>query len=374
MTRIRLGRITATGLAVALTLAAATHVRADFKTIDAAIRKYAHITIVPPTPANQHPAATNQPHVGAGTSSKSPAPGSRPAKVTITNKGPAHPVVMFLPLAESLLKAKAQRARAIKHITKEDSTSGIVVVGNAPPGFGKEFDWDRSQQSALLSVFVNPADPLGVAITGLKQGDLVEVKSASGLCSFSKDTGNPIISSIIGLLGEGTSAAVDALTGSTAANTAITDAASFAQSLFKGTGAGQQFRDAFGAADTGGAALEEGGVVVCMPQAQGPYYSANPDSKNFWATNPPSIGAARGLPKAYQSMSNPPFFFLSRTPGQNVWTCGTDGVAYILAWDFAFADNAGSYNLFVKLTQGGASGSSGGSNNPPIFKRAQTRR
>src|SRR6516164_4258103 len=100
MTRMRFGRLAVTGLAFALTFAAATHVRADFKNIDAAIRKYAHITIVPPAPANQHPAATNQPHVGTGPNSKSPAPGSRPAKVTITKQGTARPAVMFLPMAE----------------------------------------------------------------------------------------------------------------------------------------------------------------------------------------------------------------------------------------------------------------------------------
>jgi len=351
MTRIRLGRIAATGLAVALTLAAATCVRADFKSLDKRAHQDHRIPLTLSAPNAAHAGAANQAH--AGTNSKSPAPGSRPAKVTITNQGHTHVAVNYLLEAQSLHKAKAKTVPAHRFATNDQSGSTITTVGNAPAGFGKIFNWDRKQPSCLLVVFVNSADMLGVCINNMQAGDTIEVSSATGMASFSKDTGNPLISSIIGLIGEGATAAVDGLTGSTQFNQAISDAASFAQSQFKGTGDPEKFRDAFGVDhNTGGHALAEGGVLVCLPQAGGTYYSS--DDRSGWATDAPK-GQARGLPSYLQqsSTSNSAFFL-----GQNVHNsgvCTTNGQAYILAWDFAYADNAGTYQLFVKLTQGSSS-------------------
>jgi hypothetical protein len=40
---------------------------------------------------------------------------------------------------------------------------------------GKMYSWDRSQQACLLAICVNASDPYGVAINGLKKGDVVTV-------------------------------------------------------------------------------------------------------------------------------------------------------------------------------------------------------
>ncbi len=71
--------------------------------------------------------------------------------------------------------------------------------------------------------------------------------------------------------------------------------------------------------------------------------------------------------------NNPPFFFLGHNV-PNVGTCSTGGVAYILAWDSVFTDNAGSYQLFVKLTRGGASPSPSAPASPAVARKARTGR
>ena len=339
MTRIRFGRLAATGLALAVSFAAATHARADnnavINAIEAAIKKNGRIPFGGTT-ANQTPRGAAKKAAGSTGGSNS----------------------SYLQLAGQLHKATPQRLRAVSRATSQPSTSSVTTVGTAPSGFGKEFDWDRSQPVCLLCVFLNAADPLGVSITGLQQGDTIQVLSASGICSFAKSSGDPTLSSIIGLVAEGAEGAVDALTGSTAANSTIQDAAQFAQSFLKG-GAAEMFRDPFGVEPSSGAvACEQGGVVVCLPQAEGTYYSGDGSHRNLWASMPHAIGQARGLPSVYQSMSNnPPFFFLGHNV-TNVGNCTTSGVAYILAWDSIFPDNSGSYQLFVKLTRGGSSSTS----------------
>jgi len=349
MTRIRFGRLTVAGLAVALTFAAATHVRADFKAVQSAIKRSARISLPKEPAAPGTPAAPAKP---AG----QPRGGAK--RVTVTASG-----ATFLQLKESITGQKRKTVPAIKLATGQTSGSTITTVGTAPTGFGTTFNWDRSQQSVLLVVFVNAADPLGVSITGLQPGDVIDVRSASGMASFSKDTGNSVASSIIGFVADGTAAVVGALDpGSQGVTQAIQAAGQQAQNLFKGTGAAQKFRDAFGVEpSTHGYGLEEGGVVVCMPQGGGTYYSADSDHRSYWATIPSAVGQPRGLPKAYQSQSNnPPFFFIGQAQSSpNAQTCQSDNPAYILAWDFAYGDNAGTYEVFVQLTQGSSSGGQG---------------
>src|SRR5262249_21768808 len=83
--------------------------------------------------------------------------------------------------------------------------STLTTVGGEglPPGFGKGFTWDRADSEILLVMFINAADPLGISIEGVQAGDQVQVLSASGIASFSEDKGNPLASSIVGLVAAG---------------------------------------------------------------------------------------------------------------------------------------------------------------------------
>jgi len=259
------------------------------------------------------------------------------------------------------LSGKVQTVRATNLSTKRAMRSHLVrlaapptQVGTPPTGFGFEFDWDRTAEpQVVLAVFVNAADQLGVCITGLQPTDQIQVSSASGLATFSKDTGNPTLASLVGVLAAGAVGTLNA-TGNPEFDGLVTSAEQFAQQAFKGTGAGTKSRDAFGVDSSGGVALEEGGVIVCMPGAGGTFYSADPDHRNMWATQPLSNGAPRGLPKGVLSEGFPvtPFGFLGRTTLNIPFVCQQAGEAYIVAWDFAFSDNAGTYKLFVTLTNG----------------------
>ena len=46
--------------------------------------------------------------------------------------------------------------------------SEIISVGEQPQGFGKQVVWDSADAGLALVVFINPADHLGVMISGVK--------------------------------------------------------------------------------------------------------------------------------------------------------------------------------------------------------------
>ncbi len=281
----------------------------------------------------------------------------------------------FLQLKQVLQKATAQRVAAVNLSTNQASTSSIIQVGSAAAGLGVEFDWDRSQQACLLGMAINAADTLGVAIGGLKAGDKVEVVQATGVCTFDKDTGNPLLSSLIGLLGDGAEAVVDAESGSTQFNSTIQSATQTLQTLAKGSGKGTMPRDPFGIVQGSNSyGLDEGGVVVMMPQAGGIYYSGGGHSPAS-ARLPHVFGQARGLPADLAPYANiVPLYFLGHTVPNGGAVCQTDGVAYVLAWDWNYSDNAGTYQVVVRLTRGNGSASPLPSATPAVVRKARTTR
>ena len=144
----------------------------------------------------------------------------------------------FLQLKQVLHKATGERVQAVKLSTNQSSTSSIIQLGSSPTGTGVEFDWDRSQPACLVGMAINASDTLGVAIGGLKAGDKVEVLRATGICTFDKDTGHPLLASLIGLLGEGTQDAIDAFVG-TEFDNVIKSATTDLQTRPKGRAKGQ---------------------------------------------------------------------------------------------------------------------------------------
>ncbi len=108
---------------------------------------------------------------------------------------------------------------------------------------------------------------------------------------------------------------------------------------------------------------------MIMPQAGGIYYGGSDH-----ATLPHVFGQARGLPVMLTSYTNTPLYFLGHTVPNGSAVCQADGVAYVLAWDFAYGDNAGTYQVVVRLTQGGGSTSPLPSASPAVAKKARTTR
>ena len=223
-----------------------------------------------------------------------------------------------------------------------------VEVGTPPPeGFGKEFTWDRADNSILLALFINAADPLGVSISGVTKWDTIAVTSCAGIASFTEDTGNSSASSIVGLLAKGADTA-SVLTGHPELVPLINAAESFAQDQFKPTHAKHMRRDAFGVdPGTGLKARAEGGIIISLPEAQGPYYSGDRDHKDRWIKEPGDrVDANR------PSHVNGAFFPLHGMPSHNVRACLEGGQIYVTPWDWMFEDNAGYYRVFMVLSKG----------------------
>jgi hypothetical protein len=236
----------------------------------------------------------------------------------------------------------------------------LTTVGGdgLPAGFGKGFTWDRADNEVLLVLFINAADPLGVSIEGMQAGDQVQVLAASGVASFSEDTGNPLASSIVGLVAAGVKVALgDKDTPQVAA--AIDAAEQFAKDLFKATNAKTKRRDAFGVDPSSGhKAREEGGLLVCLPDAGGTYYSGDGDHQGRWI-KPDGTRTDDHLPAHVLGS----FFPVQGDFSHNTRTAGQSGPMYVTAWDWKFEDNAGFYKVFVKLTKGN------GLTTPPIERK-----
>lgn len=247
---------------------------------------------------------------------------------------------------QAMLKAKPANGKAAP---AAGGRSSLTVVGGEglPSGFGKGFSWDRAEDEALLVMFVNAADPLGVSIDGLQAGDQVQVLSASGVASFSEDTGNPLASSIVGLVAAGANVGLTAA-GAPEVVPLVTAAESFAKDQFKATHAKTKRRDAFGVdPGSGHKAREEGGLLVCLPEAGGTYYSGDGDHKERWIQGD-GVRTDDKLPAHLYGS----FFPRQGEPAHNTRTVRQSGPMYVVPWDWKFEDNAGFYKVFVKLKKG----------------------
>jgi hypothetical protein len=225
--------------------------------------------------------------------------------------------------------------------------SNIIQVGTGPTGFGQTFEWDRKDDKVLLAVFLNAADELGVCIAGVARTDIVQITSASGISSFSEDKGNPTASSLVGLVAVAADAALGA-TGNGAFIPVVNAAESFAKDQFKATNAKTKRRDAFGVdPGSGHKARQEGGLIVTLPEAGGPYYSG--ESTSRWIKGD-GTRTDENLPAHIPYGTA--FFPMHGYADHNTRTITQDGEIYLLPWDWKHGDNAGYYKVFVLIEKG----------------------
>jgi hypothetical protein len=223
----------------------------------------------------------------------------------------------------------------------------IVQVGDHPDGFGKGFIWDRKDDQILLVVFINAADDLGVSIEGLARNDIVQVTSASGIASFSEDKGNPLASSLVGLIATGAKAAAG-VGAVPEAIPIINGAEEFAKDQFKATNAKNKRRDAYGVEPNSGLkARAEGGLLICLPGSGGPYYSGDSDHTVRWI-KPDGTRNDTNLPNHVQ----PGFAFFANRNDFEPRRVVADGELYVVPWDWYFPDNAGFYKAFIYIKKG----------------------
>jgi hypothetical protein len=261
----------------------------------------------------------------------------------------------FLPGGREYLKrAREKYGRLKPHAANFIARSAspcnqIIEVGNQPEGFGKGFNWCRKEEEILLVTFINPADDQGIYVTGLQPGDRIRITSAAGLASFSKATGNSTASSLVGLIAIGAKAGLG-LAGVPEAIPLVNSAEAFAIDQFKGTGEATKWRDPFGVEpDTGHKAKQEGGIVVCLPEAGGLYYSGNEDHEERWIKEPGDrIDANRPAHVIHG------FYPIQGNASHNTRTIRTSGESplYVMAWDHKFGDNAGYYKVFIHIKKG----------------------
>lgn len=223
--------------------------------------------------------------------------------------------------------------------------SSLVVVGEVPEGFGNWVQWSPEDAGLALLAFVAAGDLGGIMIQGVKATDTIEFVSADGIASFSEETNNGGVASFIGILEAGANVAASSF-GAPELAPVISAAAEFAKSRYREEKVKTKRRDPFGVdPGTGHKARQEGGVLVCLPEARGAYYSGNGDHKERWIQEP----GTRDL--AHRPAHVEHGFFLERN-SSNQYTASLDGSIFIVPWDHKFEDNFGSYRLQILLRRG----------------------
>jgi hypothetical protein len=224
--------------------------------------------------------------------------------------------------------------------TKASGGNVTETIGDEPPqGFGKGFTWDRKDDEILLVMFINPADNLGISVSGLQQDDTIRISSATGIAAFSKDKGNPAVSSLVGLVGVGVKVVLPE------AIPIVEAAEKYVQEQFKGTGEPSKHRDTFGVdPGSGHKAKQEGGIVICMPEAGGTYYSGNDGQRERWIKAPGDrTDANRPAHVKYG------WFPIQGEPNSRTVRGSVFDQLYVLAWDHKFEDNTGYYKVFMHI-------------------------
>ena len=213
---------------------------------------------------------------------------------------------------------------------------GVRSVGRNPRGYGKVYNWGRVEKQITLVAYINPADPLGVAVTNLQSGDIVEITSATGMASFSDGNGR-LISSLIG------AAATAGGVFAPEASPFIRAGEEFAKENFARGNRGKQ-RDPFGVDNRGKYQKCEGGILISLPSAGGVYYSTEGCLKE-------KLARTEDIKPDHVEYG----FFLVRPQNgedQNWRRINNAGEMYILAWDRKFTDNQGYYMVMLRITQG----------------------
>lgn len=210
-----------------------------------------------------------------------------------------------------------------------------------------------------LWITLSSNDSKGIVIEGLLQGDNLAVTFAEGICSFSATDLSPIagVVTVVGAITQvGLTVVSDGAFAAAAPvfNAATTEIAGY----FVDKTSDSKHRDAFGADPNGVFQHDEGGVIVCMPEARSTIFSnentqPGRDDSSDYDKRGRLIAYTPSLVKDdYNS------FFLCRDAADGTMN-GTvkldSGEAALVAFDKsdAFDDNNGYYTLHLVITRAG---------------------
>lgn len=243
----------------------------------------------------------------------------------------------------------------------EPISSVITQVGVQPEGFGASLVWDRGSKEVLVIMFLNAADAGGISIHGLQKGDQIEVLAIAGLSSFSDGRSSPE-ASLIGLADIGGSVVAGIYAPELIP--LIKEASSFAKKHF--IEADAKRRDGYGQmAGKDEYARQEGGILVCLPESGGPYYSGNWLNGQRWVKKHTTkisghtvahskLGRTDSVRPNHVNYGFFPIRHLQPRENSlhNTRTLTSSGTVYVVSWDHKFKDNTGHYKLEMRIRRG----------------------
>lgn len=211
-----------------------------------------------------------------------------------------------------------------------------------------------------LWITVSSNDPKGVVIAGLLHGDNLAVTFAEGSCSFDATDLSPI-AGVVAVVGAITEVGLTVVSdGAFAAAAPVFNAAATEISnYFDGKSSESKYRDVFGADQNGNFQHDEGGIIVCMPEARSTIYSNGQTQPGRHDAG--DYGQRGRLVQYTPSLVRDDYnsFFLCRDV-QDGTMQGTvkaaSGEAALVAFEKsdAFGDNSGVYTLHVVITRSGS--------------------
>lgn len=195
---------------------------------------------------------------------------------------------------------------------------------------------------------ISSTDRVGLTIDNLKKGDVVHIDSLSGIASFEKSS-NKVLAGFVaiagGILQDGLS--LYTTDKAKATNEAIGKQTQVLTKELSKEVNGKK-RDGYGQdPGSGDFAKGEGGVIMCMPTANGAVYAA-PEN------NLKSGAKKNGRLAQYHSdnINRLNCWFPSRKDGgTKEKVVQSDGPLHVLAFDKQFSDNGGSYTCKIIVTR-----------------------
>lgn len=220
-------------------------------------------------------------------------------------------------------------------VSEESNQSG---ESNAV-AFGPDIVFDpKGNKRCEFWAEISATDDSGVSVDKLKEGDELQIIEISGACSFAEGKSGRI-QSIIATAADAALGAAGAAAWQVAVGLMRKD---LDEHMAPEGGAddndGGKKRDGYGqeVGGTGNYAQEEGGIIVCLPEAGGVVYSSK---KVRRAKGGGGGNTGRG------------WFFPTRKDVGIKRKINRDGVLRIAAFDSNYSDNAGSYEVKFSITR-----------------------
>ncbi len=209
---------------------------------------------------------------------------------------------------------------------------------------------DSPNLNAEVWALIDAADPYGITVQGVKEGDTIAIESIGGIAWFSDQSIRGTVFSIIyGVASQLIPAGpLSDITQTVGKEVGLEDNQDKPDREMARDGYGRNLGN-------GNYAENEGGIVVCMPSAYGPMYA---NAKNHLDGDAVSQGRFEKYVKSDSDMKGRCFFptRIDREEDSTLVsvmekTAQQDGVLHMFAFDREYEDNAGNYQVKFRITR-----------------------